>query len=1141
MARETLRDFLSSIGLSADSISYNVRDDNSDGRTSIGDDLGVDPNTGKELLDLSDHEKGLLGDYLNFIQENSDVIFNVSPGNTQSISAVKGDPLPAADLQGADKVFVEMSTSSPQSLGLLEYSNSGKFDETSANLNEHIDKTSGEDGHYLLNRVEGDDIDTSGKLSVGNIIEYPDTPSGIKQKRLINSSVEILRNNNRFSPAGDTSGDAFVERGKVDEQLESEPTLGVHREFGKYDKESYKTSLDSISRIGESLLSVAIGQDGEITRISQEDLRSRNAEGFPNTGGEEPESLRAGRGDFVTLTPTESSLSFGSMNSPERGMQFDSNNTKMLKSRAIVAIKSALKAIDTFKNTIIDVSGGPNSRVDTARGPFKMGENAHYIESSMSIIMNTILVPTKDSYENCVNEGARLMFNLDGNLSSINYGGINNSKIKKSKIVKTSPGFSLVLARSIILSVHTLSSAFSEQTSENEMSDSLKNIKKIGESRIVGILNTLAIIGDIKLGLDTAASGDFGFLKTKGGWDVDELPDGPATRVSKSRTSDGHNASALSMRTSATPSAYVLPVGVLRAVSRLGMSSTDSNPGRLLASTMGDKIYTGASISEGGRIPGSVVKRLEDILDSEYVPFYFHDIRTNEIISFHAFLDTLSDGYTANFSESKGYGRLDAVQTYSDTKRDIGFSFTIAATSPEDFDEMWFKINKLTTMVYPQWTKGDFVSSGDGDAKFIQPFSQIIGSSPLIRLRIGDVIKGNYSKFNLGRIFGAGEKDADLKPPKKGLFGALPSMGSLGGLLGFSLDEFFLQAFLVVFGSPMDLLQGGGLFGNVGFGGVPGALSAIEAGASKMLKNGFANPILQLVTRQYIDPDSDPSETVATKGNKSANASAALQSKITDNKIGYVSRGKTAMFGKKVFIKPSMARSYEVVGKDGESFSPPKKIRFNRPVKGIVVDRVSPSGHGTLYKVKIIDYNVPTGFFGATMRVTHSDIHHDPADSFARVMMPVLNPFGFAKAVLQDAANAGASMAGIDASSLGLLLSESRKFLGSDTNSITRGFESTRGRGLAGVMTSLKFDWISENTTWETDWGSRAPIFCKVNVGFTPIHDIPPGLDSEGFNRAPIYNVGNLSRTVAGDPYDDGGQSSRETYDFEHRKTFKND
>jgi hypothetical protein len=53
--------------------------------------------------------------------------------------------------------------------------------------------------------------------------------------------------------------------------------------------------------------------------------------------------------------------------------------------------------------------------------------------------------------------------------------------------------------------------------------------------------------------------------------------------------------------------------------------------------------------------------------------------------------------------------------------------------------------------------------------------------------------------------------------------------------------------------------------------------------------------------------------------------------------------------------------------------------------------------------------------------------------------------------------------------------------------------------------------------------GKRAPRSCKVQMSFEPIHDIAPGLDHEGINRAPIYPVGSLVNNLVeggeGEPY----------------------
>jgi hypothetical protein len=96
-------------------------------------------------------------------------------------------------------------------------------------------------------------------------------------------------------------------------------------------------------------------------------------------------------------------------------------------------------------------------------------------------------------------------------------------------------------------------------------------------------------------------------------------------------------------------------------------------------------------------------------------------------------------------------------------------------------------------------------------------------------------------------------------------------------------------------------------------------------------------------------------------------------------------------------------------------------------------------------------------------------------------------------------------------------ISEFMDDLSEKGNAISRSFRSSGGRGLAGFIESMSFDWY-DRVTWEISHGTggndapvegrRAPKVCKVSIGFSPIHDITPGLDHTGFNRAPIYPVG---------------------------------
>ena len=153
------------------------------------------------------------------------------------------------------------------------------------------------------------------------------------------------------------------------------------------------------------------------------------------------------------------------------------------------------------------------------------------------------------------------------------------------------------------------------------------------------------------------------------------------------------------------------------------------------------------------RIPDEIAREIENHLESEYMPFYFRDLRTNEIISFHAFLDNINDSFSADYAPTTGFGRVDEVKAYTKTTRSISLGFTVASTSQEDHDLMWYQINKLISMCYPQWS-GGVDTEFNNKIKGKYPFSQVITASPLIRLRVGDIIKSNYSKTSLSRIHG---------------------------------------------------------------------------------------------------------------------------------------------------------------------------------------------------------------------------------------------------------------------------------------------------------------------------------------------------------------------------------------------------
>ena len=54
-----------------------------------------------------------------------------------------------------------------------------------------------------------------------------------------------------------------------------------------------------------------------------------------------------------------------------------------------------------------------------------------------------------------------------------------------------------------------------------------------------------------------------------------------------------------------------------------------------------------------------------------------------------------------------------------------------------------------------------------------------------------------------------------------------------------------------------------------------------------------------------------------------------------------------------------------------------------------------------------------------------------------------------------------------------------------------------------------------------------------MSVSFDPIHDIAPGIDHRGYNRAPVYQVGDAARSMAGDLNRDAPNLESESEDEE--------
>ena len=439
------------------------------------------------------------------------------------------------------------------------------------------------------------------------------------------------------------------------------------------------------------------------------------------------------------------------------------------------------------------------------------------------------------------------------------------------------------------------------------------------------------------------------------------------------------------------------------------------------------------------RLSPEILKLVEDRLDDEYMPFYFHDLRTNEILAFHAFIDTIADSFSPEYTSTSGYGRIDDVKHYVKTTRSINTTFSLVAYNQDDHDLMWYQINKLVSMVYPQWSKGIKRNKKDRTAF---PFTQMPTASPLIRLRVGDVITSNYSKENLARLHVHGGRIGRQKISRIERAEKNKNPASSKARKKSQVD------------TPAKILQ------QVN----PKGIKQGEIKLKTSFLKHFAFPIF--------------------------NPSIYNQSKLfsdVEKSLGSSNRGNIQNIN-----------SFKSLSKDEyDSLSKEQKKYYTKtpgPEQNVLIDDV------------ITDSLLSEKYYVART-IGDDGKPFSPTFYIDKELVDIINDEEYVNV-------AGSSV--VDARRGGKI-----------NNPFTAAYESSRGQGLAGFITNLDVNY--NESTWQTKIkGSRAPMFVKITISFSPVHDIPPGLDHLGEMRAPIYNVGSINRKMFRTPYDNIEKSENE-------------
>lgn len=98
----------------------------------------------------------------------------------------------------------------------------------------------------------------------------------------------------------------------------------------------------------------------------------------------------------------------------------------------------------------------------------------------------------------------------------------------------------------------------------------------------------------------------------------------------------------------------------------------------------------------------------EDIIPFEFNTFYPGNT-DGKYLAFRAFLTDFSDNFSGDWAGTKYVGRGEELYNYQGFKRDISFSFKVAAFSKADMQPLYNKLNLLVGSTAPTYRNGNFM------------------------------------------------------------------------------------------------------------------------------------------------------------------------------------------------------------------------------------------------------------------------------------------------------------------------------------------------------------------------------------------------------------------------------------------------
>jgi hypothetical protein len=107
-------------------------------------------------------------------------------------------------------------------------------------------------------------------------------------------------------------------------------------------------------------------------------------------------------------------------------------------------------------------------------------------------------------------------------------------------------------------------------------------------------------------------------------------------------------------------------------------------------------------------------------------------VPSGEKVKFKAFITQFDDQYQTEFSQEQVYGRMDAIQSYRGTTRQINLSWDVPSSTEQEASQHMKRCSKLMNMLYPVYSKVKTDNKSGG--------GKVMSAPPIFKMKFANLI-----------------------------------------------------------------------------------------------------------------------------------------------------------------------------------------------------------------------------------------------------------------------------------------------------------------------------------------------------------------------------------------------------------------